>query len=928
MKRLIFTILISLFSIIAFGQRIYTDTIQGFVGEKQTITLYAEDFPNDSIIGFQLRMDFDETQVAIDSLEFHQSMFNSNTVNLVQSESSLSIYFLNEVNGAQTHFLTTSIANGPIISFDIAFTGNKPGNLSPTTSGFNVFTYKTGEFFQFETEIYDYQIAPVTLVKTELDLNVNKNLFCFGDTLEAAFFTNRNPIPNNTSFELQLSDNKGNFNQPTTIATLTGNDGQFEPVILNLDSTFKDGFYTLRVKGNNPNFISPEDTVQIAIGRNYQDTVVRSFCNGRSFMLPWGEEVKTSGSYSHLYKSFVNCDSNVTFNLSFNKATVKSKEVFCINQDTISLELGEQGEGTYYIAGKKYYTEFYPSQLSPGTYPLTYLKDFEGCFGIARDSIIIADTTEIESNIGELCQGTSIDLNNLVSHLPATFSGTYVTGNTFNANEVAANDYMVYYQYTNPLGCTSISSVSIQVNPTPSFDLDSIPNFCDIDTSITLLEPDVNEPGTGFFTVNGIQSQTFNPTSLQAGTHKVKYNYTTDSGCLNSDSVSFTVNANPTLLTNSEIDPLCNSDAPINIDSTIIPFGGAYTGSGVFADSTGFFFNPQVADSGSFNIEYNYTDSLGCSSATNFSVKVHKKVFPSILNLDTSLCKNGNALEIKTDIQGGIFTLDATELDSIFPHLYAPDTTYHVSYFITDGVCETTVSDSFSVIAPKEADIIQGEFPVCDGESVRFELNNPGATDYKWFRSIELEKDSIEIGNENAVEFGMPGNYFVHFYDGQCYSRSNPIAVDFYQNPQPFIYQEGEEIFLDQNYHSTAWLFNGDTITTDTSYFYPKHPGEYEVFVVDENKCSAFTNALTVGFYKSVVTLGPNPTNGPLKIYWEQPYTEVDVQVQDMSGKIVMETNLSGGLFGEVIIPGEQGYFIITITSKGELLDRWKVLKY
>ncbi|TXC85139.1 hypothetical protein [Luteibaculum oceani] len=928
MKRLIFTTLISLFNLLGFGQRIYTNPIQGYVGEQQTITLFAEDFPNDSIIGFQLRMDFDETQVSVDSLEFHQGAFNQNTVNLLQTESSLSIYFLNEVNGAQTHFLTSTIEDGPILSFNIAFTGNKPGNKTPQASGFNVFTYKTGEFFQFETEVYQYQIAPVTLVKTELDLNVNKRLFCFGDTLNAEFLTNRNPIPANTSFELQLSDNKGNFNQPTTIATLTGDDGAFEPIIMNFDSTFKDGFYTLRVKGNNPSFISPEDTVVIAIGRNYNDTIQKSFCNGRTYRLPWGQEVRTSGTYSHLYKSFVNCDSNVTYTLSFNEATLKPKAVFCINQDTVILNVGQQGEGTYYIAGQKYFSEFYPSQFNPGTYPITYLKNFEECFGLARDSIIIADTSQIEATLGELCQDAALDLNTLVSHQPGIFSGENLYGTNFISTGLDPKNYQVKYQYTNPLGCTSTSSINILVNPTPLFSVDSIPDFCVIDSTITLLEPQINVPGNGIFLVNQIQTQEFNPNELEAGEHWVKFDFTSLKGCFNSDSVSFKVNPNPVLTQNSAIDPICNSSDEIKIDTTILPLGGTYSGFAVYADSTGFFFNPQTADSGSFAIEYAYTDSLGCSSTTSFNIEVRKQVYPRILNLDTAICKNGNAILPLADLEGGIFTLNGKELDSILPHLYIADTTYAVHYYLTDGVCETTISDSFSIIAPQEANLVQGNFPVCDGETVRFELDNPNASNFRWFRSIDLNKDSIEIGTEKAIEFGEAGNYFVHFFDGQCYSKSEPVSVEFFQNPQPFIYQEGEEIYLDKEYKSNTWLFSGDTITTDTTYFYPNHPGDYEVLVVDENGCSAFSNLITVGFYKSVVTLGPNPTNGPLKIYWEQPYTEIDVRIQDMSGKIVMETNLSGGLFGEINVPGEQGYFIITITSQGELLDRWKVLKY
>jgi hypothetical protein len=82
-----------------------------------------------------------------------------------------------------------------------------------------------------------------------------------------------------------------------------------------------------------------------------------------------------------------------------------------------------------------------------------------------------------------------------------------------------------------------------------------------------------------------------------------------------SDTVSFTVNANPTV-TMSTMSMACLDDGAVALSGS--PAGGTFSGTAV----TGASFSPSTAGTGTYVLTYMYTDSLGCSGWDTTSITV------------------------------------------------------------------------------------------------------------------------------------------------------------------------------------------------------------------------------------------------------------------------------------------------------------------
>lgn len=91
--------------------------------------------------------------------------------------------------------------------------------------------------------------------------------------------------------------------------------------------------------------------------------------------------------------------------------------------------------------------------------------------------------------------------------------------------------------------------------------------------------------------------------------------------CVNSTQQNITINANP-VVTVSSIGPLCQTDQPVQIVQNTNGFigQGIFTGTGV--SSTGLF-DPSVSGTGTFTINYLFTDQNGCTYSTNQQVIVN-----------------------------------------------------------------------------------------------------------------------------------------------------------------------------------------------------------------------------------------------------------------------------------------------------------------
>jgi hypothetical protein len=193
-----------------------------------------------------------------------------------------------------------------------------------------------------------------------------------------------------------------------------------------------------------------------------------------------------------------------------------------------------------------------------------------------------------------------------------TWSGTGVTGSTFNVQTAGVGSHQLIYNYTDANGCSAADTTSITVNPLPVVNTGSYGSVC-IDASPVSLS---GTPSGGTWSGTGVTGSTFNVQTAGVGSHQIIYNYTDANGCSAADTTSITVNPLPVVNAGS-YDPVCDYADTLQLSGT--PSGGVWSGTGV----TGSTFNIQTAGVGTHQIIYNYTDANGCSAADTTSITVN-----------------------------------------------------------------------------------------------------------------------------------------------------------------------------------------------------------------------------------------------------------------------------------------------------------------
>jgi hypothetical protein len=250
-----------------------------------------------------------------------------------------------------------------------------------------------------------------------------------------------------------------------------------------------------------------------------------------------------------------------------------------------------------------------------------------GCTNTATVSITMLPTPTVTatSNTATVCSGTAVNLmatgTNAANYIwfPGMLTGQNITtvpsaSTTYTVNGYAAN------------GCTHSSTVAITVNPSPALTTGGSTSIC--------------EGSSSTLTVSGADTYAWEPGSLSGNSQTLSPATTTTytitgtalNGCLDSVSVTLTVNANPTASLTVSTDTACNIDAVIALGG--LPAGGMYYGNNV----TGNTFDPATAAIGTTPISYVYVDVNGCTDTANSSITVD--VCTGIENVQTG---NANA---------------------------------------------------------------------------------------------------------------------------------------------------------------------------------------------------------------------------------------------------------------------------------------------
>ena len=129
-----------------------------------------------------------------------------------------------------------------------------------------------------------------------------------------------------------------------------------------------------------------------------------------------------------------------------------------------------------------------------------------------------------------------------------TFSGTAVSGSTFNPSTAGAGNFDITYSFIDNNGCTNSDISTLSVFSAPNVSLTGLGPFCSNASPVKLTG---GLPAGGIYSGPGVSGTTFNPSNANTGNNVITYSITTSNGCSGSATTNIVINPAPlaTILT-------------------------------------------------------------------------------------------------------------------------------------------------------------------------------------------------------------------------------------------------------------------------------------------------------------------------------------------------------------------------------------------
>lgn len=311
------------------------------------------------------------------------------------------------------------------------------------------------------------------------------------------------------------------------------------------------------------------------------------------------------------------------------------------------------------------------------------------------------------------------------------FTGTGVSGTSFNVATAGTGTFPITYTYTDEHGCTNAAASSITVNPKPTPTITGVDaTYCLSNTTVT---PTLTPTG-GTLSGPGVSGNTISIFNAGAGTHTVKYIVTNQFGCTDSTQVSFTVTSTiPPVFTIQ--DEICLNAAPIPLSG--IPAGGTFTTGG----QTIIQFDPAAHGVGTHAVSYTITDPVNpqCLAQTTDTIEVINGATITT-NTPTYFCFNSSNYQVIMQPSGGtlagdLLTGNNLEISTALPGNYS----FTYDYTSPQGCSGTythnfTIGSELAVEYTASVDCFQGVTLVATPSSY---------ANYNWY------EDTINLGGGN-----------------------------------------------------------------------------------------------------------------------------------------------------------------------------------
>ena len=239
------------------------------------------------------------------------------------------------------------------------------------------------------------------------------------------------------------------------------------------------------------------------------------------------------------------------------------------------------------------------------------------------------------------------------------YDGLGVTNNNFSPYVSGAGFHNITYTYIDSNGCSSSDNKILVVDTNNvNISLPSFGNLCENADSLVLSG---GSPSGGFYSGNSVNNNVFYPENSGSGSFTITYSYLEANTCLASTNSTITVSSLP-IVTQDSLSPICLNNSPFVVNGGS-PAGGFYYGNGI---NNGIF-NSQITGIGNFNINYIFTDSLGCTSNSETSLTV-KPLPNTTLSSFNDLCIDANSLVLTSGIPvGGTYSGNGANNGIFYP---------------------------------------------------------------------------------------------------------------------------------------------------------------------------------------------------------------------------------------------------------------------
>lgn len=347
---------------------------------------------------------------------------------------------------------------------------------------------------------------------------------------------------------------------------------------------------------------------------------------------------------------------------------------YCVDGNQVTL-VGSPAGGTFSgpgITGNI----FRPNIAGVGVHNVTYTyTDLNGCVNSETQSVTVTALPLV--GFSGLALQYCVDESAVTmtgNPSGGTFSGTGVSGSTFDPAIAGVGTHTITYTYTDGNTCTNSISQNVVVNPLPivSF-LGLSAQYC-VDGNASTL---TGSPSGGTFSGPGVSGSTFDPSVAGAGTHTITYTYTDGNFCTNSTTQSVVVDTLPIVSFTGMLNVYCEDASPVALTGS--PVGGVYSGPGI----SGTTFFPNIAGVGTHTIIYTYTDGHNCNDADTQTVTINALPIVSFTGLAAEYCVNDVAVTLSGTPTGGVFSGPGIN-GSLFDPSVAGAGTHTITYTYTD----------------------------------------------------------------------------------------------------------------------------------------------------------------------------------------------------------------------------------------------------